>query len=75
MESWRARKAVMASRGETDGPRVAECDSALWWWRHRTYMIRDMGIAPERAEELLELVRQPEDQADAETETAEAVTP
>lgn len=65
MESWRARKAVMASRGETDGPRVAEADAALSWWRHRTYLVRDMGIPPERAESLLELVRQPDAHAEA----------
>lgn len=32
MEAWRARKAVMASRGETSGPRVDEATAALKFW-------------------------------------------
>lgn len=73
MESWRARKAVMASRGEVDGPRVAEADAALTWWRHRAYLIRDMGIAPEQAEALLDTIDQHADaeQAPATESTAE----
>lgn len=33
--SWRGRLAVMASRGEVDGPRVDECRFALSWYRLR----------------------------------------
>lgn len=62
MPSWRARKAVLASRGEVDGPRVEEADAALTWWRHRTYLIRDMGLSAERADDLL-------DQIDSEAQT------
>lgn len=57
MESWRGRKAVLASRGETTGPRVAEADAGLAWHRHRSYLIREVGASPERAEALLELLR------------------
>ncbi|EID10870.1 hypothetical protein MXEN_17003 [Mycobacterium xenopi RIVM700367] len=58
MESWRARLGVLASRGETDGPRVAEARAALTWWRHRTYLTRDMGIAPDQADALLDTIDQ-----------------
>ena len=64
MESWRARKAVLASRGEVDGSRIAECDAALSFWRRRTSLIRDTGLTPERADELLDLI-------DADAERAE----
>lgn len=67
MESWRARKAVMASRGEVDGPRVAECDAALAWWRVRTRLIADMDVTPERADSLMDLIVP---QPDAAAETA-----
>lgn len=62
MEGWRARLAVMASRGDTDGPRVEEARAALAWWRHGTYLTRDMGLSPERADDLL-------DQIDSEAQT------
>jgi hypothetical protein len=68
MESWRARLGVLASRGETDGPRVAEARAALTWHRHRTYLTRDMGISEVQADELRELIRQPD------TAAAEVVT-
>ncbi|SIS03712.1 hypothetical protein SAMN05445060_2276 [Williamsia sterculiae] len=32
MQGWRARKGVLASRGEVEGPRVAEADAALAFW-------------------------------------------
>lgn len=54
MVSWRARKAVLASRGEVDGPRVDECDAGLAWWRTRAFLIKEMGISAQRAEELLD---------------------
>ena len=76
MESWRASLGVMASRGEVDGPRVAEARSALSWWRRRAFLIRDTDMSPERADELLDLIDQrpheTEDQADTEDD-AEAV--
>ncbi len=56
MESWRGRKAVLASRGEIDGPRVAECDAALAWWRIRSRLVSEMGITEKRAEALLDLI-------------------
>ena len=31
--SWQARAAVMASRGETEGPRVEQCRRAMSWHR------------------------------------------
>lgn len=55
MESWRARKAVMASRGETTGSRVDEADVALSWWRTRAFLIRE-GSTPEQADALLDLI-------------------
>lgn len=67
MESWRARKAVLASRGEADGPRVAECDAALSFWRRRTFLIRDTGLTAERADELLDLIEQPPEPAETDT--------
>lgn len=56
MESWRGRKAVLASRGEVDGPRVAECDAALSFWRRRNFLVREMNISEDRAESLLDLI-------------------
>lgn len=67
MESWRARLGVLASRGETDGPRVAECRSALSWHRVRSALVKEMAMSEAQAEALLELARQPE------VEIAEAV--
>jgi|UPI0003684D6C hypothetical protein len=72
MESWRARLGVLASRGETDGPRVAEARSALSWWRTRAFLIREMGITPERAESLLDLIDQTADATHAEAVEAVA---
>jgi len=63
MESWRARLGVLASRGEVDGPRVAEARAALSYWRTRTFLIREMDITPERADALLDQLT--EDQAQA----------
>lgn len=40
MEAWRARKAVMASRGETSGPRVDECTAALKFHEFRRRLDR-----------------------------------
>ncbi|WP_075394033.1 hypothetical protein [Mycobacteroides abscessus] len=71
MESWRASKAVRASRGETDGPRVAEAEAALEWWRHRTYLVREMNVPPDEAEALLDVIVH----ADAAQAAAQVVTP
>lgn len=57
MTQWRARLGVLASRGETTGQRVDEARAALAWHRHRSYLIREVGATPERAEALLELLR------------------
>lgn len=55
MESWRGRKAVLASRGETTGPRVDEADAALAWWRNRKTLL-NMGIPADEAEALLDQI-------------------
>ena len=59
MESWRGRKAVLASRGEVDGPRVAECDLALARWRLRTYLLKEWNITPDKADALCDKLRDP----------------
>lgn len=61
---WRGSLGAMASRGETDGPRVAEATAALAWWKHRAAMI-ETGIDPERAEELADLIAAETAPADA----------
>ena len=63
--AWRGSLGAMASRGETDGPRVAETTAALAWWKHRTAMI-ETGIDPERAEELADLIAAEHAYTDAE---------
>jgi hypothetical protein len=45
MASWRGRLAVFASRGEVDGPRVAECKAALDNWRLHTFFTRECGFS------------------------------
>lgn len=63
----------MASRGEVDGPRVAEAKAALSWWRARGLLVDDLSVDPVRAESLLALIF-PEIGTDAEAaEAAEAV--
>jgi hypothetical protein len=69
MEFWRARLGALASRGETDGPRVAEARAALSWHRTRAFMVKEMNLSPERAEALLD--QHAEDQQP--WQTAEAV--
>lgn len=82
MESWRARLGVLASRGETDGPRVTEARAAMSWWRTRTFLIREMNLTEERADSLLDLIdrhadvdAQAQAEADADPSEAAAVTP
>lgn len=69
MAGWRGRKAVMASRGETSGPRVEEADQGLTWWRHRGYLVNDMGMSEADAEALLEFLRE-DPETDADTDQA-----
>ncbi len=75
MESWRARKAVLASRGEVDGPRVAECDAALSFWRRRTFLIRDTGLTAERADALLDLIEAKPQPGEQQADTPAEATP
>lgn len=59
MESWRARLAVLASRGETDGPRVTEARRGLAWHRCKSFFDREVGrgaLAPATRDQLLALV-------------------
>lgn len=54
---WQGRLAVMASRGETDSPRVDQCRRALGWWRVHDVIHAevDRGTIPaDRAAELIE---------------------
>lgn len=55
MEFWRSRLGAMASRGETDGPRVDQARAALSWHRTRATLIRE-GVAGQRADELADLI-------------------
>jgi hypothetical protein len=57
MMSWRARLGVLASRGETSGPRVAEAREAMAFWRFADQLDRavadgliDQGLADDAAE-------------------------
>ncbi|WP_067389572.1 hypothetical protein [Mycolicibacterium novocastrense] len=58
MLSWRARKAVLASRGEVDGPRVAECNEALSYWRMHATLLRELQIDADAAHSLLSVIEQ-----------------
>lgn len=69
VEFWRSRLGAMASRGETDGPRVEEARTALSWWRTRAFLIRE-GSSPEQADELLDLIAEHTDAATDETAVA-----
>ncbi|ORB40952.1 hypothetical protein [Mycobacterium persicum] len=73
MEQWRSRKAVMASRGETSGPRVDEADAALSWWRVRSFLIKEMDVTEARADALMDMLDKA-DAAKADAAKAEAVT-
>ncbi|GAS90478.1 hypothetical protein [Mycolicibacterium brisbanense] len=53
-KGWRARLGLLASAGETDGPRVAEAKAALSWWRAREFLVNEFG--EERGESLLEVI-------------------
>ena len=65
VESWRARLGALASRGETDGPRVAEAKAALSYWRRRTFLVNECDVSEAQADALLDLINQ-------QTETAVA---
>lgn len=59
-ESWRGRLAALASRGETDGPRVAECRQALAWWNAHELFGREIDrgtLTIETAERMLDMIR------------------
>lgn len=58
MASWRARKAVLASRGEVDGPRVAACNEALSYWRMHATLLRELQIDADAAHSLLSVIEQ-----------------
>ncbi len=49
--SWRARLGLLASRGVTDGPEVAEARAALDWHRNRSALMK-MGFADATAADL-----------------------
>ncbi|NKR69757.1 hypothetical protein GS536_17205 [Rhodococcus hoagii] len=57
MAGWRSRLGVLASRGETSGPRVDEARAALSWWRLRAAVDREVasGLVDEnRADAVLD---------------------
>ncbi|MCV7223636.1 hypothetical protein H7I95_22345 [Mycolicibacterium elephantis] len=58
MESWRARLGVLASRGETSGPRVDECRAALSFWRMHATLVRELHISDDEAHSLLTVIEQ-----------------
>lgn len=63
MPAWRSRLGVLASRGETTGPRVDEARAALSWWRLRAAVDREVRaglIDPTRADDLLDALTQSE---------------
>lgn len=54
MASWRGRLAVLASRGEIDGPRVAEAKVALSNWKLHNLLTRECGYSQARADALID---------------------
>ncbi|KJR07549.1 hypothetical protein ACN95_07030 [Gordonia sihwensis] len=57
MAAWRSRLGVLASRGETTGPRVGECRAELSWWRLRAALDREVAagyLDADRANDLLD---------------------
>lgn len=54
---------------------MAEARYALSYWRTRSFLVREMNVTPERADELLDMIHQPADadQADTDTDAAEVV--
>ncbi len=67
MQSWRARLGVLASRGETSWPRVEQCRAALSVWRLRTFLLREMNMSDERADELIDRMLADEREREAAT--------
>ncbi|MDV3135419.1 hypothetical protein [Mycobacterium sp. 29Ha] len=61
VEFWRARLGAMASRGETDGPRVDEARAALSWLRRRASLMKTLDISEERAESLMDVIAEDPD--------------
>jgi hypothetical protein len=59
MSSWRARLGVLASRGETTGPRVDEARQALGWWRCHDAITAEVErgtITADRAARMVEVL-------------------
>lgn len=72
VEFLRSRLGAMASRGETDGPRVEEARAALSWHRTRATLIRE-GVSEERADALMDLLDQHADAESGEPSEDQAV--
>ncbi|WP_234787969.1 hypothetical protein [Mycolicibacterium setense] len=72
MESWRARLGLLASRGETDGPRVAEARAALSWHRTRSFLIKE-GIPDDRTDSLMDVLWPPPEAVAHSAEPSEPV--
>jgi hypothetical protein len=51
---WRGRKAALASRGETTGENVDECEFALSNWRLYTFLVRECNYSAEAADALVD---------------------
>jgi hypothetical protein len=54
--AWQGRVAVMASRGETSGPRVDECRRALGWHRVHDVIRAEVDRGTIRADAAHELI-------------------
>ena len=51
---WRGRKAALASRGETTGENVDECEFALSNWRLFTFLVNECNYCAEAADEVVD---------------------
>ena len=49
---------MLASRGETTGPRVDECKAALSNWQLYTFLIKEWNWSAERADALVDMASQ-----------------
>lgn len=54
MESWRGRLGVLASRGETSGPRVDEANAAMSNWRVHNLMVKEWGMSANEVDALID---------------------
>lgn len=64
----RAHLGALASRGETSGPRVEAARAALTWQRRRAFLVREMGLSGERADDLLDQIEDGAEEARTEAE-------